>query len=60
MLCRLTGVAWARWRRHVEQQRARMAALARAISIVGSAQEADGCAVVFRQWTALTAMQARI
>jgi len=44
----------------VEQQRARMAALARAISIVGSAQEADGCAVVFRQWTALTAMQARI
>ena len=54
---RLTGVAWALWRRHVEQQRARVAALARAISIVGTAQEANSCAVAFRRWTALTALQ---
>ncbi len=36
-----------------------MAALARAISIVGTAQEADSCAVAFRRWAALPALQAR-
>ena len=53
-----TGVAWTLWRRHVEQRRARISPLARDISTLAVAEEADSCAVAFRRWASLPTLQA--